>query len=152
MAKVAKVSVTGVDMDSAVLDLLKKVQVKKEEIKKAKTRPSWKTNCVFPLPGGVVHIQTVSTTTKLIELQAYLNQQESAMKQAAEELEVEFDGTLCSGFSFDDWREDIKSRANQLLLNKKETELKELDERVNKLVSPDQRREMELKALMDILK
>ena len=152
MAKVAKVSVTGVDMDSAVLDLLKKVQVKKEEIKKAKTRPSWKTNCVFPLPGGVVHIQTVSTTTKLIELQAYLNQQESAMKQAAEELEVEFDGTLCSGFSFDDWREDIKSRANQLLLNKKESELKELDERVNKLVSPDQRREMELKALMEILK
>jgi len=156
MAKVAKTAGNVVDADQAVLDLLKKVAAKKEEIKKAKTRPSWKTNCVFTSEPGVTssyvcNIQVVREVRKLIEIQAHLNTKEAAMKQAAEELGVEFDGTW-QGFAIEDWKEDIKTRIEQLQLDKNEKELEELDARVNKLVSPEQRREMELKALMEILK
>ena len=157
MAKVAKTTGNVVDADQAVLDLLKKVAAKKEEIKKAKTRPSWKTNCVFTSEPGVTspftvcNIQVVREVRKLIEIRAILNTKESALKQAAEDLGVEFDGTW-QGFAIEDWKEDITTRVEQLQLDKNEKELEELDARVNKLVSPEQRREMELKALMEILK
>ena len=153
MAKVAKTN-NGNDADKAVMDLLKKVEVKKEEIKKAKTRPSWKTNCVFGMNSSTsdrTNIQTVRETRKLIEFYAFLNSQETQLKKAAEELEVDFDGTWLN-YSIDDWKEDLKTRIDQLQIDKKEKELEELDARVNKLVSPEQRRAMELEALQDILK
>jgi hypothetical protein len=153
MAKVSKNVIN--DADQAVLDLLKKVAAKREEIKKAKTRPSWKTNCTFmkdpSTPQSVTNIQTVRDIRKLIEIQAFLMNQETTMNQAASELGVEFDGNW-QGFSMDDWKEDLKTRAEQLQIDKNEKELEELDARVNKLVSPEQRREMELKTLMEILK
>jgi len=153
MAKVAKTNSVP-NADQAVMDLLKKVADKKEEIRKAKTRPSWKTNCTFgtnPSTADRINIQTVRDVRKLIEFHAFLTSQEVQLKQAADDLEVEFDGTWMN-YPIQDWKEDLKTRVDQLQIDKKEKELEELDARVNKLVSPEQRRAMELEALQDILK
>ncbi len=140
--------------DEAVMQLLIKVQQKTEEIKKAKKRPQWKTNCTLGFdpesPQGRVNIMTVRDASKVVDLYAFLIQREEFFKQAAHELGLEVD-LVYMGYSFDDWKVDLMSRAAQLSVEQKKKEVEALDRRVNKLVSPDQRREMELEALQKIL-
>lgn len=145
---------TDESVDQAVLDLLVKVDKKKKEIAKAKTRPSWKTSCTLGRdPASTqdrVNIQTVREPRKLIEMYAFLTQQQSSLEEAAEEMGLDYDDTWQS-YSILDWKEDLKTRANQLSIEKKQRELDGLDARVNGLVSPEQRRIMELKALQQML-
>jgi len=140
--------------DDAVMELLVRVAKKKEEIKKMKIRPQWKTNCTIGKIEDSTHdrvnIQTVRNEGVLMSLYAFLLQQEKLLNTASEELKLEYNGSW-QGYSIDDWKSDLKSRANQLLIDKKEKELQVMDNRVNKLVSPDQRREMELEALQAML-
>lgn len=46
-----------------------------------------------------------------------------------------------------DWKDDLRTRADQLGIEQKKKDFETLDKRVNSLVSPEQRREMELIAL-----
>ncbi len=141
-------------IDNAVMDLLLTVTRKKDEIKKAKKRPQWKTNCTFGYnPDELndrVNIMTVRNPARLIDFYVFLLQKEQFSANAADELGLELDLTWL-GYPIADWKADLKSRAAQLSVDKKQKEMEALDKRVNKLVSPDQRREMELKLLQDIL-
>lgn len=141
-------------VDQAVLDLLVKVDQKKKEIAKAKIRPSWKTSCTFGRdPASAqdrINIQTVREPRKLVEIFAFLTSQQEELKNAAQELGVDFDETW-QNYSINDWKDDIRTRIGQLMIEKKQKELEELDGRVNRLVSPEQRRVMELKALQQEL-
>jgi len=140
--------------DEAVLDLLVKVNEKRAEIKRKKVRPQWKTNCTLgrdpDSSQGRVNIQTVRDASKLIELYGFLLEREKLNSEAAKALDMEYDGRWC-GYTISEWQYDLKTRANQLGVEKQEKEVAELDKRVNKLVSPDQRREMELEALQSML-
>lgn len=151
----SKTKVEGeASVDDAVLELLLKVERKKKEIEKAKVRPSWKTNCSFGRdPASTqdrINIQVVQPR-KLIEIYAFLTSQEQSLEVAAQELGIEFDGTWLN-YPINDWKADLKTRALHLSIEKKQKEIDELDARVNRLVSPDQRRVMELKALQQMLK
>lgn len=142
--------------DEAVMELLKKVAQKKDEIKALKKRPHWKTNCSFGFnpedSHGRVNIQIIKDTKKIINIYAFLNRHLKDTVEAALALglEGEFDSTW-QGYSITDWQDDLQQRADQLSLETKQREVDELDERVNKLVSPEQRREMELAALQELL-
>lgn len=141
--------------DELVLEMLVKVDRKKKEIAKAKVRPTWKTNCSFGKDPNSsqdrMNIQVIKEPRKLIEICAFLNGIQGSLNTAAQELGFDFDGTWLN-YSINDWKDDLKTRASQLTIEKKQKELDELDERVNKLVSPEQRRVMELTALQEILK
>lgn len=143
------------EIDVAVLALLVKVNEKKKEIEAAKVRPSWLTSCTipisYPVTVGSVNIQTVRDEKRLLEIYAELTRYNKSMEESAKDLGTAFDGTI-HNFPIADWKKDIQTRMNQLSVDRKEKELKELDDRVNRLVSSDQRRVMELKALQDILK
>lgn len=145
---------TELSVDQEVMKLLATVDRKKKEITKAKARPSWKTNCSFgrdpSSPDNRINIQTVREPRKLVEIYAFLTSQEKELQAAAEELGVDFDG-IWQNSSISDWKDDLKTRAGQLSIEKKQKELDDLDSRVNRLVSPEQRRAMELKALQQIL-
>lgn len=142
-------------MDDAVMELLVGVEKKKEEIKKLKVRPQWKTNCTLgrddSSPHDRINIQTVRDTNTLISLYAFVSGQESLLTEAAKALGLEYDMTWQAS-PIEDWKHDLKARAKQLSVQKKEVEIKEMDKRVNKLVSPEQRRTMELKVLQQMLK
>lgn len=142
-------------VDQAVMDLLIRVERKKKDIEKSKTRPSWKTSCSFGKdPNSTqdrVNIQTIREIRKLVEIYAFLKMQQDSLFSAAQELGVEYEQSW-QNYSFNDWKEDIRTRIGQLSLEKKQKELEELDARVNRLVSPEQRRAMELKALQEMLK
>jgi hypothetical protein len=145
---------TDNSVDEAVLALLRKVEQKKKEIQQAKVRPSWKTNCSFGKDPSSsqdrTNIQTIRDPRKLIEIYAFLTSQQTELAKAATELGLEFDETW-QNYSINDWKEDLKFRSLQLSIEKKQKELDELDARVNSLVSTEQRRVMELKALQQIL-
>lgn len=140
--------------DDLVLEMLKKVQQKKEEIKTAKKKPQWKTNCTLGYdPASTqdrVNIQVVREPNILVALYAFLLMKVSLVTEAAKELGLPLDLTYM-GYSIEDWHHDLKARAAQLSIDAKQKEMEALDKRVNKLVSPDQRREMELAALQDLL-
>lgn len=141
--------------DEAVMQLLVKVEQKKDEIKKLKQKPTWHTNCSFGYENDPdkskdrVNIQT-RRETDLIDFYAFFLQREEYLTRVGSELGIPVELTHL-GYSIAEWKSDLKTRLGQLSIEQKQKELEELDKRVNKLVSPDQRREMELKALQAIL-
>lgn len=143
------------NIDQAVMELLVKVQQKKKEIEAAKVRPNWKTSCSFGKDSNSttdrVNIQVVKDPRKLLEIWAFLSSQQGLLENAEKELSLEFDGTW-QNYTFSEWKEDLKTRAAQLRLEKKQKELDDLDVRVNGLVTPEQRRVMELAVLQQLLK
>jgi len=141
--------------DDAVMQLLAKVKQKKEEIEAAKKSPTWKTNCSIAYDPEApvdkrINIRVETKIWKLVDLYAFLLVREGYSITAAKSLGVDLDPTYM-GSPIGDWLEDLRSCVAKLTLKKKEEELKALDARVNKLVSADQRREMELRDLQAIL-
>lgn len=140
--------------DELVLDLLKKVERKKNEIKAAKKAPKWKTNLSIGRDSttthGRVNIMTRTDPNEIIDWYIFLMTKADNISKAAEELGLSTDLTWL-GFPIADWKDDLKTRAAQLSIDQKQKEMEALDKRVNKLVSPDQRREMELQALQELL-
>jgi len=136
--------------DDQVLELLKKVQEKKDEIQKAKERPNWKTNCSIPVDSTRINIQVIKSTQEIVNLYGYLNGIENERKEAAKELNVASNSDY-NGFSFKDWKEDLKTRLNQITIDSKQKELDTLENRINSLITVEQRRAMELEQLTKIL-
>lgn len=148
---------TTPDTDTLVLQLLQTVEEKKKQIGNAE-RPSWKTNCSFGFdshnPNNRINIQTIRDLDVLVTIHAhlnslYLNYQRSLGDLNIDESEAPF---VYLGYSLDDWLSDVQTRINALRIKLKKEELTKLEARVNALVSPEQRREIELKQLMEDLK
>jgi len=137
--------------DTIVLQLLAKVEDKKKQIGNAE-RPSWITNCSFgfdPQNNARINIQVVRELETLIEIHAFLtakfgHYQASLKELGISEKEAPFKWL---GFTFDQWVSDIQTRINGLRIKSKRDELAKLEERVNALVSPEQRRKIELEKL-----
>ncbi len=140
--------------DEAVMKLLRTVQQKKDEIANASKKPQWKTNCTIGFnPESAtdrINIMTVTNQTKITNLYAFLLEQEEYMQRAAADLGVELNLTYMA-YPIEEWKDDLKTRTAQLGLEQKKKDLAVLDKRVNSLVSPDQRREMELQSLQEVL-
>lgn len=143
--------------DALVLQLLQKVEDKKKQIGSAE-RPAWVTNCSFGFDpsnnNSRTNIQTVRTIEELIEIYGFLRAKLEANVSAAKELGVSYKEKdfKHQGFSFEQWETDIKMAASRLQIKVKRDELAQLEARVNALVSPEQRRQIELAQLMNELK
>lgn len=139
-------------IDEIVLQLLKKVNEKKAQIGAAE-RPSWRTNCVFkydPDANASINLQTVTSVSALISIAGFIESKAKQYESAALFLGVNTykDKFSYLGFGFDDWISDIKTRLSGFQIKAKRDELAKLEERVNALVSPEQRRAIELEKLV----
>lgn len=136
--------------DQAVMDLLAQVRHQKVEIEKAKARPVWLTNTTLGTSEETVHdrvnLQTVTKPEKLVSLYTFLLTKEEQWKRANDELGLEAPAKWLN-YPIEDWKTDLKTRAAQLTIDKKQKELQALEERIDKLISPEQRRELELAAI-----
>lgn len=141
--------------DDIVMELLSKVEAKKKQIGNAE-RPSWITNCSFGYTyetNSRINIQTVRELEILVEIYAFLINKYESFKNSAVILGLEKEVTFKHmGFTFNQWDSDIRTRIEQLQIKLKKDELAILEERVNKLVSPEQRRQIELDRLVEELK
>jgi len=140
--------------DEQVQALFKIVQEKKAEIAKTE-KPSWETNCSFrynPNSASEDHqIQTVKKVSDLVRIAAFIIEKKQSHDKANEMLEtnVKFDWL---GFSLEAWISDIKTRVNKIDISKKRDELEKLETRLNSLISPELRNQMELEEITALLK
>lgn len=140
-------------VDAMVLELLKKVEEKKQQIGKAE-RPSWSTNCSFGFNpednNSRVNIQVIRDVSQLVEIHAFLTAKYNAFLESRDKLGIANSEAPFKhqGFTFQEWESDIQTRLNALRIKLKKDELAKLEERVNNLVSPEQRRAIELEKLV----
>lgn len=114
----------------------------------AKIKRSWKTNCSLTIEGlgQPINIQ-VATEQKLLGVYAHMLQVSDYKAEAATELNIKFDDEW-GGFPTADWIMDFKKRIASIHIKTKKLKLAELESRLEAIVSPEQRREMELAAIM----
>jgi hypothetical protein len=138
--------------DAKVQALIDLVKVKKEEIKKAE-KPNWVTNCSFRYTedrADGFNIQTITDTDKLVHALAFLKARAASYDEAAAELGVKSSFTWL-GFTLEDWTSDFKTRVDKVNITKKKKELELLEERLDKLISPELKAQMELEEISKML-
>jgi len=139
--------------DELVQELFNKFQQKKESIEKAK-KPVWETGGVFSYSPNSAHdrtdIKTVTDQRKLVEMFGFILDRKEKTEAAASQLGVKYSFNWL-GFSEEEWKKDFQTRIDQLQLQEKIKELEEIEVRLNSVISPELRRQMELEALSKAL-
>jgi hypothetical protein len=144
---------TSKTTDEKVKDLFNSVQEKKLAIEKAE-RPCWLTSGNFGYSANSAHdridIRTVENVKKIVEMYAFVIDRKEKSESSAKELGVEFNFTWL-GFTADEWKNDFVTRVNQISIQDKRKELAEIESRLNAIISPDLRAQMELEAISKLL-
>ena len=139
--------------DQRVKELFDSVQEKKLAIEKAE-RPCWKTSGNFGFSTNSAHdraqIATLTDVRKIIEMYAFLIERKEKSELAAKELGVNYSFTWL-GHSVAEWKEDFQTRIDQISIQEKRKELAEIEARLNSIISPELKTQMELEAISKIL-
>ena len=140
-------------MDEKVKELFNSVQEKKLAIEKAE-RPCWLTGGLFGYSANSAHervnVQTVTDIRKIVEMHAFLIDRKDKSEKAAEELGVNYSFTWL-GFTSDEWKSDFQTRVNQISIQEKRKELAEIESRLNAIISPELKAQMEFEAISKLL-
>ena len=140
--------------DETTLKLIEEVKRRRAEISKAE-RSTWLTNSSFAYVEGssnTVNIKVITDLKVLIAIAAFLKGQEANYKAAAVELGVESPPSFTwGGFSLSDWMEDLKTRIAKIQLEAKRQKLATLEARLDAVISPELKREMELAKIAEEL-
>lgn len=145
-------SSTTTNPDEVVNKLFAKLQEKKKVLESLE-KPQFKTNLSFGFntdSSSRTNIHTVTDTDVLVSMAAFLMERAKMHKEASELLEVKSEFKWL-GFTLEEWLHDLKTRANKINIDAKRKEFKQLEEKLNSLVSPEQRRLMELEAISKAL-
>lgn len=144
---------TSKTTDEKVRELFNTVQEKKLAIEKAE-RPCWLTGGMFGYSPNSAHervnIQTVLDTRKLVDMYAFLLDRKNKSEDASKELGVDYNFTWL-GFTLEEWKNDFQTRVNQVSIQEKRKELAEIEARLNAIISPELKAQMELEAISEIL-
>lgn len=140
--------------DLLIKKLFEKVKAKKVAIQKA-NKPYWETSGMFGYTTNSLHdridIRAQTDERKLIEILAFLIDRKEKYEKAAEILGSNHKFTWL-GFTVDEWEKDLKLRVDQLNIDKKNKELSDIDARLNALITPELRAQMELESIQELLK
>lgn len=136
------------ETDKKTRALFEIVQKKKGEIKAAE-KPQWKTNCAFYFtesPKDPFNLQITTDIGNLVRALAFLYEKEAAYKVAAKDLGVDIPFSW-HGYSTEQWKVDIQARIDKIQIEKKKKELEALEKRLDAILSPELKAEMELEAI-----
>ena len=138
--------------DEKTMLLIRQLKQQKAEIEAAE-RPQWNTNCSYRSTPACtpVNVQVVASVNNLIEIAAELIARENSYVVASTRLGVDAPPFRFLGFSLQEWLNDIQTRVNKLQLTAKQQKYDALETRLNAIVSPELRAQMELKAIEDDL-
>ncbi len=143
------------NIDKKISELFEVVKKQKAEVEAAEkeSKQSWKTNCSIPLPYGrdeaPINLQTASQEIIKNLVMGLLKHKEYAA-EAETILGLETTSQY-KGFSYDDWVSDCKKRISVLNIRAKKEKLAALEKRLNDIVSPEQKRQMELDSIVNEL-
>lgn len=134
---------TQTDMDKVVDDLMTKVKDRRAKVGALK-KSQWVTPCTLVLPGHErLNIQVCSDLGLLAMSCGILMRMKQDMEAASTELDVEIEPKW-QNYAIDDWVADIKLRVKVTQLKREQERLANLEDKLGKLMSPEQRRRMEL--------
>lgn len=136
--------------DDRAARLIEIVNQKKAAIAQAE-RPTYLTNLSFsPSENGStdrINLNVITEPKHFVSILAVLREKENAFNSAANELGLSDVTFQWQGYSVEDWKADLVTRLNKVQINKRKDELKVLEAKVNALISPEKRAQMELDAL-----
>ncbi len=136
--------------DAKVLELFNLVRTKQKTLK-TDEKFVFHTTCSFAIDPASPremrkNLHAIQDINELAEIYGFLLRKEIDLTTVAKELGVEI--KLNHGdFPISDWKNDIKSRIKQVNLNNELKNLRQLEKKLDALVSVEQRREMELAAI-----
>jgi len=137
-------------MDAKVQKLMGTVKARRAKVGKLK-KPQWLTSCRLVLPGHeALNIQVCQDLGLLAMECGALLRMKQDIEAAAKELDVEI-VLQWQNYEIDDWIKDIKLRVQVTQIKAEKAKLASLEAKLNKLLSPDQRREIELASIADEL-
>lgn len=146
-------STTKQTTDEKVRELFNTVQEKKLAIEKAE-RPCWLTGGNFGYSANSAHdrtdVRTVTDVRKIVEMYAFLIDRKEKSENASKELGVDYNFKWL-GFTVDEWKNDFQTRVNQISIQEKRKELAEIESRLNAIISPELKAQMELDAIAQLL-
>jgi len=139
--------------DSKVKKLFDLVQSKKLAIEKAE-KPCWETSRNFGFSTNSAHdrvdVGVITDSRKLVEMYAFLIDRQEKSEKAAKELGVDFKFTWL-GFGITEWKSDFQTRIDQISIQSKKKELSIIEARLNVIISPELKAQMELDEISKVL-
>jgi hypothetical protein len=139
-------------IDQKIQELFNVVQYRRLALEKdaLALKGKWETTCSYPMNGTFINLQTADKST-IRQVAIHIKIQSFFGAQVDKELGID-ESSLVNGFTVDAWLSDCKKRMAAINSREKKRELDDLEARLNKIVSPEQRREMELAAIAASLK
>jgi hypothetical protein len=136
--------------DKTTLALIELVKKQKKEISDAE-RPNLKTNCSFSFTGkpiDAINLNVEHDIIKLIRIVSFLTHEEQSYNIAAASLGIiDPPKFTWDGYSTKEWVSDVQSRINKIQINQKRAKLDELQRRLDSVISPELKRQMELDSI-----
>lgn len=127
----------NLENDNKIMELRRQITEKKSLISKDK-RMAPVTNCYIELDGVKTNIQTLNKNQLLlmaVKLNSYI--------MSAKNLEID-ERIMISGYSIEDWAEDIRSLVLNINAKVEATNLSAMESRLSKLLSDGKKTELEI--------
>ena len=142
----------GIDMkfDEKTMELIRQVATKKSEIGKAE-RASYRTNMSFGYgflgTENFTNLQACNNIETLLRIAGFLINSSENFYKAQAKMFVEGVEFLHQGFSLEDWLHDIQNKIAKIKVASERKKLEVLETRLNAIVSPELRAQMEIEAI-----
>ena len=138
------------NIDLQIRTLFEKLAERKKKVEELKVHQgkAWKTNCTFRLLGSTstVNIQTASHDT-IVECAVQLCIVTGASAEAAKRLDI-----ACvdkqHGYPAAAWFDDFQKRLATINIRDEEAQVQLLEQRLNSVLSPEERRRIEVELLL----
>lgn len=136
-------------IDQTIQTLFTKLGERKARVAALKTElaKSWKTNGTFRLIGATTptNVQTANAET-LEEIAAHVVILANALNEAAVKL-TRPGSQKIQGYKSEDWFSDFQKRLATIDIREEERQLEALETRLNQVLSPEERRRIEVELL-----
>lgn len=131
--------------DDRILELKKQIETKKQDLSNRKARFLPETNCILDLDGNKYNLNVMGVeelTLLIIKLNMF------AMSSDV----LKLPHPIISGYNTDLWISDILNKLEALSVKREELELKQMESKLDKMLSDDKKTELELDGIAALLK
>lgn len=138
------------EADEKTLVLIEAVKKQRGEIAKAE-KPNYKTNMSYPWRENdysqSVNLNAENKVENLVKVLAQLTTASEQYNNVVTDFKIDAPKFTWGGFSLSDWEGDIIAKIAKVQISKKKEKLAALESRLNAIISPELRAQLELEAI-----
>lgn len=129
--------------DERIMQLKQQIEKKRNELAEHNNRFVPITNCLLVLDKTTYNLHVESSEMLLIKL--------NMIAMSAKDLNIDTSKLIISGYSLNDWIEDVKSNLEVQRYKKEKSDLNALEKKLTALLSEDKQTELEIDKLAALL-